>query len=421
MKILGIIAEYNPFHYGHLYHLKKAVEITQPDYTIAVMSGNFTQRGEAAILDKWIRAEAAVRCGIDLVLELPAVYAVQTAEIFAYGGIQLLNHTGLVTHVCFGSETGSLEPLMKIADILAEEDPEYKQLLKNHLLKGLSFPEARYHAVMDYIKSRNPRDEAEYNSPDVHKALISSNSILGIEYLKALSKTNSTIAPVTIPRIRSSYLSQRIKKGIASATAIRKEIFQNGMNDKVHGAVPEAVFQIMSDAFDRGMGPVDNQVLQDIILGIIRRSSPAEIAAWMDVGGGLENRLKEKAQEASGLNELLSLVKTRRYVNTRLQRILIHGLLNLTSSAFNELNDETGPQYLRILAFSKNAAPLLKKLKETAKVPVITKAAHISRYSDKVQKMFAYDRMATDLYSLGIKNQNMRRGDRDYTQGAIML
>ncbi|MGI6571212.1 MAG: nucleotidyltransferase [Caldicoprobacterales bacterium] len=417
MRVLGIIAEYNPFHFGHLYHLRKSKELIKADYAVAVMSGQFTQRGEAAIADKWIRAETAVRCGVDLVLELPFVYAVQTAELFAYGGIQALNNTGLTTHVSFGSETGDLEPLQRIAAILLAEPEEYRMLLKSYLAKGFSYPAARYHGIMDYSKTSSEKLPDEV----LKKALSGSNSILGIEYLKALKKTHSSITPLTIPRIRSAYSSQKIQKGISSATSIRREILADGMTGRVADALPGAVFDLLSEAFARGMGPVDHHAMEDLILGILRRSSREEIAAWMDVEEGLENRIKEFAHKAAGLDDFLSQVKTRRYVLTRLQRILVHGLLNLTKQAFREMNSETGPAYLRILAFSEKAAPLLKRLGMTARVPVLTKAAHVNKLDDKVRRMFAYDCLATDLYGLATGSQELRQGDRDYTQSVSIL
>ena len=416
MRVLGIIAEYNPFHYGHLYHLLQSKKETKADYTIAVMSGHFTQRGEAAMVDKWIRAEAAVNCGIDLVLELPVVYAVQTAELFAYGGIQMLNNTGLVTHISFGSETGNLSILKQIADILVAEDIQYKELLRNYLSNGLSYPAARYNALLDYIKYSDSK-KSIYDCLDlkmIKKALSGSNSILAIEYLKALKITNSNIIPITIPRIKSSYSDTRIKKGISSATSIRKEILKNGMNMKVRNALPEKVYNSLSDFFDQGMGPVDNNHLGDLFLGIVRRSRLDEIASWVDVKEGLENRIKENAQKATNLKEFLTMVKTKRYPLTRLQRIVIQGLLNLTETDFQDMHRKTGPPYLRILAFSNRALPLLKKLKKTAHVPVITKAAHINRYGADVQKMFAYDCLATDLYALAINNPSARQGGRDF-------
>jgi len=415
MKVLGIIAEYNPFHYGHMYHLKKSQQEIQCDFTVVVMSGQFTQRGEAAIVDKWVRAETAVACGADIVIELPTVYAVQTAELFAYGGVQLLNNTGVITHISFGSETGDLVPLQKIADILTDEDKQYKALLKKYLARGLSYPAARYHGILDYCKTNDNNEYDQNESIDIiKKSLSGSNSILAIEYLKAIKLTQSNIIPLTIPRIRSSYSAEKIKKGISSATSIRKEILKYGMTGKVQNSMPESVFLTLSDAFEKGFGPVDNNSLENIFLGIMRRSSLTEIASWMDVGEGLENRIKELAHRASSLEEFLSLVKTKRYTHTRLQRIIIHGLLNLTTDVFNDLH-KTGPAYLRILAFSKKAVPLLKKMKERSLVPIITKAAHINRCDLHAQKMFAYDCLATDLYGLAVKNPHIRQGSRDFT------
>ena len=410
MRVLGIIAEYNPFHYGHLYHLMKSKELIQPDFVIAVQSGNFTQRGEAAITDKWIRAEAAVHCGADLVLELPVVYAVQTAELFAYGAVQTLNHTGLTDYLSFGSEIDDLEQLKAIAELFVPENPIYQNSLKSFLQQGLSFPAARCQAILHDLAP-----SSEESAGTIKRILSDSNSILAVEYLKALKRTGSPIAPVTVHRIRSSYGSQRIKKGITSAASIRKEILQHGLDSKVENAVPQAVFRILSDAFAHGMGPVRTESLENLLLGILRRSSTAEIKSWMDVSEGLENRIQKSAQNASSLEDLILSMKTRRYTQTRLQRILIHGLIDLTTEAFRAMNDDTGPKYLRILAFSEHAAPLLKQLKKTARVPIITKAAHIAKEGKPVQEMFAFDRLAGDLYSLGMKNPNGRKGDRDYT------
>ena len=214
MRVLGIIAEYNPFHFGHLYHLRKSKELIKADYAVAVMSGQFTQRGEAAIADKWSRAETAVRCGVDLVLELFVRSDCRAVCLWRHSA---LNNTGLTTHK-FGSETGDLEPLQRIAAILLAEPEEYRMLLKSYLAKGFSYPAARYHGIMDYSKTSSEKLPDEV----LKKALSGSNSILGIEYLKALKKTHSSITPLTIPRIRSAYSSQKIQKGISSATSIEE-------------------------------------------------------------------------------------------------------------------------------------------------------------------------------------------------------
>ncbi len=416
MKILGIIAEYNPFHLGHLYHLKKSQSIVKPDFTVAVMSGNFTQRGEIAIVDKWIRTEAALKNGIDLILELPVVFAVQSAELFAYGGIQTLNSTGCVTHISFGSEIDDLKTLGKVARVLVDEDPVYVDLLKGYVKKGLSFPSARSRALIDYFNDYLTEDA----SKELNKILESPNSILAIEYLKALYRTNSSICPVVIERIISDYHSSTIKKGISSATAIRNEIFKDGLNDKVIGSLPSHTTEGLRYAFHKNMGPVSIKPLENLILGLLRISKKETIKELVDVSEGLENRIKECAAQSSSLDQFLDLLKTKRYVFTRLQRILFYSLLGLNKTSFRSFLSNGGPQYLRILGFSERAKPLLKIIKDSATVPVITKAAHYSRYSQIVQEMFSYDCLATDLFSLAVPNMEKRKAGRDFTENVII-
>lgn len=415
MVVLGIIAEYNPFHNGHMYHIDQSVKLIKPDYTIAVMSGHFTQRGEAAVIDKWERTEMALRSGIDLVIELPAAYSSQTAELFAFGGIQLLNHTGVVTHISFGSEAGDIRLLSSVARILSDEPTQFKSLLKEHLGKGLSFPQARYRAIIEYSSSlgRNSLSEDQWK-----KVISSSNSILALEYLKALYRTNSSIKPVTIPRKGPSYSSTDINDQISSATAIRNELVNRMRWDIIARTMPPSSFGILKNAIASGKGPVTNRSLEQLLLGIIRRSSSMEIKNLMDVDEGLENRIKECAHRAAGLDEFLRLVKTKRYVYTRIQRVLIHALLGLDKGKTECFRNAGGPQYIRVLGFSKKAIPLMKHLKTSAKVPIITKAAQYYKKleSSIAREMFMLDVLATNLYSLGIPGNEYRKGNRDFTE-----
>jgi predicted nucleotidyltransferase len=453
MKVLGIVSEYNPFHHGHLHHLQKSREIVEPDFTISVMSGNFTQRGEAAIADKWIRTEAALRNGVDVVLELPVVFSVQTAERFAYGAIQVLNLTGCVTHISFGSEIGDIEPLMKIASVLSEEPLEYQRLLKGFIKKGLSFPTARFRALNMYMEDRSQSghislndnggrqkglDDSSFslnnrpysqdatsnslpNSDRLKRVLSSPNSILGIEYLKALKRVNSSIEAVSIPRIKAGYHSTELKSGISSATAVRREIFKAGFSHRLLTALPEATTRVLSSAFAAGKGPVNNYSFENTLLSILRRSSLEEIRSWMDVSEGLEYRIKEHAMNSASINELLSGLKTKRYVYTRLQRILINGLLGITGDIYKEFEEMGGPQYIRILGLKETARPLLRAIKTNSRVPVITKAAHIGKCPLPAREMFSFECLATDLYSLALKNPSARKGGRDYTEGVVIV
>jgi len=420
IKILGIIAEYNPFHNGHLYHLQQSISRVNPDYVIVVMSGHFTQRGEATIVDKWARTAMALHSGVDLVLELPVIYACQTAELFAYGGVQLLNYTGIVTHISFGSETTRLDVLDAIASILATEPDEYKKQLKYHLGNGLSFPQARLRALSDYIannKSLFPCTPEELNN-----IITGSNTILAIEYLKAIKKTNSSIKPIVIERVGSSYNEQELKGKFSSATAIRNQLLTTKSIKELEKALPPHSVEILKKSICEGRGPVTNQSLEQIILGNIRRSSPEEIKRWMDVEEGLENRIKEYGQSCSSLDEFLAGTKTKRYVYTRLQRILIHGLLGITTELVEEYKKSSGPCYLRILGFREKSSQLLSYLKSNAQVPIISKAADYFHHgSEPLNKMFELDVLATDLYSLGFPEQCQRRGGQDFTHPIVII
>ena len=198
MSVLGIVTEYNPLHNGHIHHLKESLAVSSADTAVCVMSGNFVQRGEPAIIDKWIRAEIALRAGMDLVIELPVVYALSSAELFAFGAVKILDSLGFVNAICFGSEAGALEPLDAIAEILANEPEEYKALLKKNLDKGLSYPASRESALKGFLGT------------GMAELVSSSNNILAIEYLKALKRLNSPIKAFTIHRIGGAYNSECI-------------------------------------------------------------------------------------------------------------------------------------------------------------------------------------------------------------------
>lgn len=420
IKILGIIVEYNPFHKGHLYHLEKAKEIVQPDYVIAVMSGNFTQRGEPAIIDKWARTKMALHHGIDLVLELPVLYACQTAELFARGAVNILHQTGLVTHLAFGSEYSDLSNLNKIATILAKEPQEYKILLKDNLGLGLSFPHARANAIKKYILDL--QNNNGLSSRIMDNILDGSNSILALEYLKSLYRLKSSIKPVVIPRLGSSYNSKDIEGNFSSATAIRNALLSHKDWQDIAFALPDISLKILKDTFLQGRGPVSLSSFEQILLGLIRRSSNSEIASWMDVEEGLENRIKQYARETSTIEDFLYKTKTKRYTYTRLQRILIHGLLGINKDQVSILQDTSIAPYLRILGFNSKKADVLKRLKSTSHIPIISKPADYFCYkSSNVNIMFETSVLASDIYCLGFPHINERIGGQEFTQGVIII
>jgi len=269
MKALGLIVEYNPFHNGHLYHLQQSRAVTGCEYVICVMSGNFIQRGEPALVNKWARARMALLSGVDLVLELPAVYAVSSAEFFAYGAVKILDSLGIVDSICFGSESGRIEDLDFIAGIVSEEPEPYKLFLKENLDKGLSFPAAREAALKSYLAS-GPK-----SCDDIRSLLNSSNNILGIEYLKALKRLKSRIKPHTIRRISNSYHTGELTGAISSATAIRKNIFDSVSlpeKAKFFHTMPESSISVLKEEFKNGTGPVFSSSFDLILLSILRKT-----------------------------------------------------------------------------------------------------------------------------------------------------
>lgn len=399
MKILGIIAEYNPFHLGHCYHLKRAREIIQPDGVIAVLGGNFLQRGEPAIVDKWTRAQMALAGGIDLVLELPTAFACRSALWFATGGVKLLENTGIVSHLAFGAETNNLNTLKKVANILNTEPLEFKKVLGKYLDQGLSYPKARNIALENIC------------SNDL-KGLDKPNNILAIAYLRSLEMIDSEIKPIIIKR-EGNYHSTEIEEGFMSASAIRHSLFDK--NNLWENHVPLTTKEILKEQIALGKAPVYPNNFSDCILAIIRRSGPGELKKIIEMEEGLENRVFQLAQSTTSLNELIEKLKTKRYTHTRIQRLLTHILINFKQDyVFYE------PQYLRVLGFNNNGKKLLKLIKQKSQLPIVTKFAHGHRnLSTSGQRMLNLESRATDIYALGYPATANRYGQQEFYSSPI--
>ncbi|MDI6707322.1 MAG: nucleotidyltransferase [Bacillota bacterium] len=414
MKVLGIIAEYNPFHNGHLYHLRKSVNITGASHVMAIMSGNFLQRGEAALINKWARAEMAVRSGIDLVIELPFVYSCRSAEAFAHGAVSILDKCGAVDCICFGSETGNLDRLSYIAEVLSNEPEEFRSLLKAHLDKGLSFPAARAKALEGCLSD---------NGFNVGKLLSNPNNVLSLEYLKALKSFGSSIKPYTIKRIAAHYNDTAIKSPIASATAIRKHILGTGqLAQSVESAIPNTTRDILEKEFSIGRGPVTDKAFSSLIVSQIRRASAQELSSVPDVAEGLEFAIIDAARKKATTQEMLRLVKSKRYTLTRLKRILVYILLDINSELFSKTVDEGYPGYARVLAFNRKGRQILRRMASSACIPVITKMArHNIPEGFLTHRMLEKDVLATDLYVLGYPNHRAAFAGQDYVTSPVYL
>lgn len=416
MNVLGIVAEYNPFHNGHLYHLQTSRVHSGADCVVVVMSGNFTQRGEPAVVDKWARTEMALQCGVDLVIELPVPYAMASAEYFAFGAVRLLDSLGIVNTLYFGSESGNLDKLSTAASILADEPAGYKEALKGYLDTGKSYPAARQKALSVYLKE-------QYGKDSVSSVLSSSNNILGVEYLKAIKRLNSSIVPVTINRIGNAYNSTTLDGSISSATSIRKVLSDNTWQQSrelLTSALPNSSMAILEREFELGRGPVFPSDFADILLAFLRKMSLEQISALPYMEEGLENRIRTAASKAGTYVDLLNFICTKRYTNTRIQRILFSILTGLNQDLFDNFNNAGGPSYIRVLGFNHTGRQLLSEMKTTVSLPVITKTADYKKSQlYGVKNMLNLEAEATDLYVLGNRNPLMRNSGSDYIHNVI--
>lgn len=385
LRVCGVICEYNPFHNGHAYHLRRMREVTGADYVVCAMSGHFTQRGEAAIASKWVRAEMALRCGADAVFELPALFAVRDAQRFARGGVALLSGLGVVTHLGFGSETGDLDTLLTMAKVEGD-----LLTIREGLSQGMTLARARGEALG--LSGDAPNDA------------------LAIEYLRALSALDSPMQPVTIQREGSGYHDDALGP-MASATAIRAALTRG---EDVFGAMPAPAYALLSRVLAAG-AVQQSDGLDAPLLALLRTMPPEALAQIADVGEGLENRLSRLAQEATDRESLIRHAKCKRYTWARLSRIATQALLGITKplAAAHPL-----PSYARLLGFREDARPLMAAIRAQATLPVVTRAA---KYRTAADPALVLDIRAGDLWALGLENPSHRVGHLDYTQPVVII
>ena len=408
-KVLGIIAEYNPFHNGHLYHLENSKKLTGADYTIAVISGNFVQRGSTSIINKWDKAKMALSNGVDLVIELPVLYSISSAENFSDGAIKILNSLGVVDFLSFGSETSDINVLKNIANVLYSEPNEYKNILSHELKKGLSFPKARENSLLMYLN-----DIRTYSG-----ALSSPNNILGIEYLKALKKYNSNIQPVCIKRVDAEYNSTDFSNDIASATAIRS-LIKNKSFEIIETLVPSDTYSILIENIRNGHIVEDLSVFEKEIIYVLRKMSVGEISNLPDVSEGLEYSIKNAANSCNSIVEFLNIVKSKRYTSTRLQRILLYALLGITKKDM-EISKSTLP-YVRVLGFNDNGKMLISEIsKNNPKLKIITSVKKFvdSNHNKNLNRILDKDIFATNVYTIGYEYDSLN--NLDFKNGIIKI
>ncbi len=392
MSTLGIVVEYNPFHNGHKFHLEQSKKITKSNKVVAVMSGNFVQRGEPAILDKHSRTKIALENGVDIVLELPSVYATSSAELFSHTAVSILNKTNIVNTLCFGSEHGSVEKLQSVARLLLKEPPMFKSVLREELSKGVSFPKAREIALASY-------------NPELADILSSPNNILGIEYLKALLKQKSKISPYTIQRTITNYNDTTLPadSSIASATSIRNVIsYEPSSIDILGQYVPEETFNTLNDFMENKL----YTNMENIFIFLkfkLSKMTLTELKSIYDVTEGLGDLLLNKIQISTDYFNLIDNLKSKRYTQTKIQRMLIHLLLNITKNDIELYETVDYIPYIRVLGFRKQSSPLLKELLINSSVPVVTNIKNAG-LSDIGLKMLTDEFAYTNIYNQLVPN-----------------
>lgn len=424
MNVIGIIAEYNPFHNGHAYQIAHVRKNLHADYIVVATSGDYVQRGEPALLDKYTRARMALSSGADVVLELPVLWSTASAELFADAGISLFEKTGCVNGICFGAESGDLALLRRIADVLADEPADLKASLKYNLKSGSTFPKAREAALLSYFSGSAGQDGALPVSAEALSSLLASpNNILALEYLKALRRRASSITPYLLKREGAAYHETSIRSGAsevpASASAIRHTLFADAA-----GACGNSADRASEDSADgilrHAMPQEALAILQDYradfpllcaddfssILGYLLLSSSAtQLARTADSSPEFANRMRNQLPYYTSFCSFASRLKSKEMTLTRINRILLHSILGITSSDYACGNALDKIPYLRILGFRESAAPLLAALKASAAVPLITRPSQAPKLlSPDAMRIFEHDVFAGNLY-LQMRNQ----------------
>ncbi len=393
MMVSGIVAEYNPFHNGHLYQINETKRITSCDYIIATMSGHFTQRGVPCMLDKYTRTKMALSCGVDMVLELPVPYASASAQYFCEGAVSLLNKCNLVDYICFGSESGNIDLLSDIAKLLVYETPVMSALLKRYLNQGISYPIARERVVTELLYEKN---HTVYAKENISHAMSHPNNILGIHYLSALLKYHSTIVPITIKRT-SLYHDDKIKSQVASATAIRKNLLL-GKTDLIKDAMPPSAYAILLNTLkDFPLTSVDN--LSMYLKYKLISSTVNHLYTLWDIPKDLCRSIYNTHDDFNLLSDLAASVTSKTYTSATVYRSLLRMILEIANADMRKLECIQWIPYIRVLGVRKRALPLLSKLTKISSVPVITNLGRsLNKLDDLGHMLITYEQKATAIY-----------------------
>ncbi len=407
MKITGIIAEYNPFHNGHLYQIRKAKEITGADYIIVVMSGNHMQRGTPALIDKYSRAKMALSGGADMVIELPTCYATASAEYFAMGAISILNQLGCVDSVCFGSESGDITMLSKIAHALVDESEDFVQSLKTKLKNGDTYPVARNAALAETINGFTTFDTI----------LGFPNNILGIEYIKAIIRQNSSIKPYTNTRIGSDYHSYKLAENFSSAISIRQSLSLQDNLDMIQSQIPALAFDLMKEDFHKTF-PVYASDFSSMIKFKLLKERGQGFTQYFDVTQAISDKLEKEMFSMQSFDDFCDILKSKDITYARISRCLSHILLDIKAEDVQLFKENGITFYARVLGFNSKADALTKTLKSHTSIPLITKTTTASsqlypigqrQFEQDIQASHIYECIAGTKYHAGMRDEYRRQ------------
>lgn len=398
MKIAGIVAEYNPFHNGHKYHIEKTRLQTRADAVVAVMSGNFVQRGDCAVADKWTRAKSAILGGADLVIELPVYYSLSSAPLFAFGAVSILDALGCVDYISFGMETDNINKLSSIAENISKNPDALEQQTQKYLDNYTGYSAARRHAISALYGA----DESFLNGP---------NNMLALEYMCALSRLSSTITPIGITRLGADHHDTKAFSKYSSASALRERLYAGKSISK---AVPKDVSALYKKASKSALFPVLTQHFDKMLISHLRRTNPSELQNIIDMPQGFENRIVSMANKAGSIDELTKLCCARQYTYSRIRRLLFASFIGIHFMGYDKK-----PTYIRVLALNDTGKKVLAKMNENCTLPIITKAASYDKKDS--DELFMLDTLATDLYSAAYENVSNRAGGKDFTTSPIIL
>lgn len=414
MKTAAIIAEYNPFHNGHAYQITETKKLTGADYILVIMSGDFVQRGGPAILNKYIRTKMALLGGADAVLELPSLYATSSAEFFAGGGVTLLHQLGMVDYLSFGSECSDIGKLLSIAELLVNEPENYKQTLTSYLKQGLSFPAARYQALL--------QSGSYTDSQTLQTLLASPNNILGLEYCKTLLSLQSQIEPVTLLRKGSHYHDDSLQK-YSSATAIRKALLSTA---SIRHHVPDDIFSLLSDSQStKPQTFLDNDDFSLLLHYKLLSEKENGFAEYLDCNQDISDKICKQLMHYTGFTAFCNLLKSKDLTYTRISRILLHILLDIKTPVSYQTpfaDRQLTVPYARLLGFKKEAAPLLGHIKKSSSIPLISNLPDADKLlSEKAFLMLQKDILASHIYEAVYAAKSGKTARNEYQQAPVIV